>query len=422
MSSKKTTKEKTKETTKETTKDSKEADSKEAESNDSKNNEEFDEIESFEELDIDKNIIRGVFSYGFEKPSPIQKKAIRPVLSGRDVIAQAQSGTGKTATFTLGVLGRINVAENKTQALILAHTRELALQIHNVFSQIGNYMDIIYNLSIKGISTSENINALCKKPRRPHIVIGTPGRVLDMINKRALQVDTIKMIVIDEADEMLSEGFVDQIYNILRTTPSDSQICLFSATMPSYFFDMSTKFMRDPIKILVKSDQLTLEGIKQYYIDVQKNSYKFDTLCDLYSLLTINQSMIYCNSKKTVDDLTYKMKEANFSVSYIHGAITPQEREETMAAFRSGATRVLISTDLLARGIDVQQVSIVINYDVPSNVENYLHRIGRSGRFGRKGVGINFITNYDIEKIKNIEQFYETTIEEMPEDIGAILQ
>jgi len=381
----------------------------------------FDEIEKFEDLDIDENIIRGVFSYGFEKPSPIQKKAICPVLSGRDVIAQAQSGTGKTATFTLGVLGRINVAENKTQALILAHTRELALQINNVFRQIGNYMDIVFNLSIKGISTSENIAALCKKPRKPHIVIGTPGRILDMINKRALQVDTLKMLVIDEADEMLSEGFVDQIYNIMRTMPKKMQVCLFSATMPVNFFDITAKFMNDPIKILVKADQLTLEGIKQFYIDVQKNSYKFDTLCDLYSLLTINQSIIYCNNKKVVDDLTYRMKEANFSVSYIHGGITPDEREETMAAFRSGSTRVLISTDLLARGIDVQQVSIVINYDVPNNVENYLHRIGRSGRFGRKGVGINFATHYDVEKIKNIEQYYETQIEEMPEDLSSIL-
>ena len=381
---------------------------------------EFGEIEKFEDLEIDESIIRGVFSYGFEKPSPIQKKAILPFLSGRDVIAQAQSGTGKTATFTLGVLGRINVSENKTQALVLAHTRELALQINNVFRQIGSYMDIVFNLCIKGVPVGDNIAALCKKPRKPHIVIGTPGRVLDMINKRALQVQTLKMVVIDEADEMLSVGFVDQIYNIMRVMPKDTQVGLFSATMPTGFFDITSKFMNNPVKILVKADQLTLEGIKQFYIDVQKNSYKFETLCDLYSLLTISQSMIYCNNKKVVDDLTYRMKEANFSVSYIHGNMTPQEREETMSAFRSGKTRVLISTDLLSRGIDVQQVSIVINYDVPSNIESYLHRIGRSGRFGRKGVAINFATHYDVEKIKKIEAYYETHIEEMPEDLGTI--
>jgi translation initiation factor 4A len=382
----------------------------------------FDDIEKFEDLEIDPKILRGVFSYGFETPSPIQQKAIRPVLSGRDVIAQAQSGTGKTATFTLGVLGRINPSENKTQALILAHTRELALQINNVFRQIGNYMDLIYNLSIKGVSVADNIAALSTKPRKPHIVIGTPGRVLDMINKRALSVDTLKMVVIDEADEMLSDGFVDQIYNIMRVMPTNLQVCLFSATMPQQFFEITSKFMKSPIKILVKAEQLTLEGIKQFYIDVQKNSYKFDTLCDLYSLLTINQSMIYCNNKKVVDNLTYKMKEANFSVSFIHGGITSQEREETMASFRSGKTRVLISTDLLARGIDVQQVSIVINYDVPNNIESYLHRIGRSGRFGRKGVAINFATHYDTEKMKDIERHYETHIEEMPADLSVLSQ
>ena len=383
--------------------------------------EEFiDEIEKFEDLEIDEKILRGIFSYGFENPSPIQKKAIVPVLSGRDVIAQAQSGTGKTATFTVGVLGRINPAENKTQALILAHTRELALQINNVFRQIGTYMDLIYNLSIKGVSVSENINALSKKARKPHIVIGTPGRILDMINKRALNVGTLKMLVVDEADEMLSDGFVDQIYNIMRVMPKELQVCLFSATMPQHFFDITSKFMNNPIKILVKAEQLTLEGIKQFYIDVQKNSFKFETLCDLYGLLTISQSMIYCNNKKVVDHLTHRMREENFSVSYIHGGITPQEREETMAAFRSGKTRVLISTDLLSRGIDVQQVSIVINYDVPNNIENYLHRIGRSGRFGRKGVAINFATHYDAEKLKGIERHYETHIEEMPADLSNL--
>lgn len=381
----------------------------------------YDEIESFEDLEIDSDIIRGIFSYGFENPSPIQKKAIRPLLDGQDVIAQAQSGTGKTATFCLGVLGLINSKENNTQALVLAHTRELALQINNVFRQIGNYLDIVFNLSIGGVSIKDNIESLCKKPRKPHIVIGTPGRVLDMINKRALNTGTLKILIIDEADEMLSEGFINQIYNIFRTMPKSIQVGLFSATMTPDFFEISNKFMRKPIRILVKNEQLTLEGIKQYVIDVQSNDYKFETLCDLYSLLTINQSIIYCNNKRIVNILTDKMTEANFSVSFIHSDITNEEREKTMSAFRNGKTRVLISTDLLSRGIDVQQISVVINYDVPNNVQNYLHRIGRSGRYGRKGVSINFMTNYDRKKILEIEQYYNTHIEEMPEDVSSIL-
>ena len=381
----------------------------------------YDEIESFEDLEIDSNIIRGIFSYGFENPSPIQKKAIIPLLDGKDVIAQAQSGTGKTATFCLGVLGLINTKENNTQALVLAHTRELALQINNVFRQIGNYLDIVFNLSIGGVSIKDNIESLSKKPRKPHIVIGTPGRVLDMINKRALNTGTLKILIIDEADEMLSEGFINQIYNIFRTMPKNIQVGLFSATMTPDFFEISNKFMRKPIRILVKNEQLTLEGIKQYVIDVQSNDYKFETLCDLYSLLTINQSIIYCNNKRVVNTLTDKMTEANFSISFIHSDITNEEREKTMSAFRNGKTRVLISTDLLSRGIDVQQISVVINYDVPNNVQNYLHRIGRSGRYGRKGVSINFMTNYDRKKILEIEQYYNTHIEEMPEDVSSIL-
>jgi len=383
-------------------------------------NSKYNEIESFEDLDIHENIIRGIFSYGFELPSPIQKKAIQPILDGKDVIAQAQSGTGKTATFCLGVLGLIEEKKNETQALVLAHTRELALQINMVFCQISNYMDILFNLSIGGIPVKENIDSLSRKPRKPHVVIGTPGRVLDMINKNALNTKNLKIMIIDEADEMLSEGFIDQIYNIFRTMPSNIQVGLFSATMTDKFFDISEKFMRDPIKILVKNEQLTLEGIKQYVIDVELNDYKFETLCDLYSLLTINQSIIYCNNKKVVNHLTEKMTEANFSVSFIHSDITNKEREETMSAFRNGKTRVLISTDLLSRGIDVQQISVVINYDVPYDIANYLHRIGRSGRYGRKGVAINFITKYDHKKIKDIEDFYNTNMEEMPENIQSI--
>ena len=380
----------------------------------------YEDIESFEDLEIDENIIRGIFSYGFETPSPIQKKAILPLLDGKDVIAQAQSGTGKTATFCLGVLGLMEANKNEIQALILAHTRELALQINTVFSQIANYMDILFNLSIGGINVKDNIENLSKKPRKPHVVIGTPGRILDMINKGALNTKKLKIMIIDEADEMLSEGFVDQIYKIFRTMPSTIQVGLFSATMTEKFFDISNKFMREPIKILVKNEQLTLEGIKQYLINVEVNEYKFETLCDLYSLLTINQSIIYCNNKKVVNHLTEKMKEANFSISFIHSDITNKEREETMSAFRNGKTRVLISTDLLSRGIDVQQISVVINYDIPYDIQNYLHRIGRSGRFGRKGVAINFMTKYDTKKITDIEAYYNTHIEEMPENIQSI--
>ena len=187
------------------------------------------------------------------------------------------------------------------------------------------------------------------------------------------------------------------------------------------FFDITEKFMNNPVNILVKAEQLTLEGISQYFINVEKNDYKFDTLCDLYSVLTITQSMIYCNSRRIVENLSERLKENNFTVSIIHGELTPKEREETMAEFRNGKSRVLVSTDLLSRGIDVQQVSVVINYDVPSRVENYLHRIGRSGRFGRKGTAINFLTYYDERKIKNIEQYYNTIIDEMPANVGDII-
>jgi translation initiation factor 4A len=242
-----------------------------------------------------------------------------------------------------------------------------------------------------------------------------------MINRGALRLDSIKLFVLDEADEMLSRGFKDQIYDVFKFLPENIQVCLFSATMPSEVLDVTNKFMREPARILIKRDELTLEGIKQFFIAVEREEWKLDTLCDLYETLTITQAIIYCNTRRKVDWLTEKMQSRDFTVSAMHGDMSQRDRDLIMREFRSGSSRVLITTDLLARGIDVQQVSLVINYDLPTNRENYIHRIGRSGRFGRKGVAINFLTAGDVRYLRDIEQFYHTQIEEMPMDVADLI-
>lgn len=373
---------------------------------------------SFDDLDLKDNLLRGIYGLGFEKPSIIQQKAILPILHGHDVIAQAQSGTGKTATFSIGLLNRIDHTRNETQGLVLAHTRELALQIFNVMSGLSEFLGVTYNLSVGGTLIKDNIDELL---RNPQVVIGTPGRVLDMINKKALNTRTLRLLVIDEADEMLSKIFSNQIYDIFRFLPNDIQVGLFSATMTEEFFKLTKCFMRDPVKILVKNEELTLEGIRQYYINLEKPEYKFDTLCDIYAACTISQTIIYCNARRTVDQLTRQLVEANFSVECIHGEMSQEERNKIMKEFRDGACRVLISTDLLSRGIDVQQVSLVINFDLPNNIESYIHRIGRSGRFGRKGTAINFLTSYDLKKMEEIERFYSTSVEELPGNFSELI-
>ncbi len=367
--------------------------------------------ESFEDLNLKDNLMRGIFATGYETPSKIQQKAIRPLIDKKDVIGQAQSGTGKTATFSIGTLQLIDETQPTTQALVLAHTRELSLQILEVIKSISKYMNITTNLSVGGTLSSKNIDEVLKNP---HIIIGTPGRVLDMINKKAINTKHLKILVLDEADELLSQHFANQIYDIFKYLPSDIQVGLFSATMTNEFFNLSKNFMRDPVKLLVKNDQLTLEGIKQYYINLERNEYKFDTLCDLYEAFTIAQTIIYCNSRKMVESLYRKLESNNFSCVQIHGDLTQRERNIIMQDFRNGTTRILISTDLLSRGIDVQQVSLVINYDLPNNIENYIHRIGRSGRYGRKGTSINFVNNNDIKQMRDIEEYYGTHIEELP--------
>jgi len=373
---------------------------------------------TFDDMDLKEDLLRGIYAYGFEKPSTIQQRGIVPIVRGFDTIAQAQSGTGKTATFTIGVLQRVDLGMKQCQALILAPTRELANQSHKVVCSIGDYLNVVCHACIGGTKVADDIDML---RRGVHIVVGTPGRVFDMIERRALDVRQVKLFVLDEADEMLSRGFTDQIYDVFRKLPENVQVGLFSATMPEEVLEMTGKFMNDPKRILVKRDELTLEGIKQFYVAVEREEWKLDTLCDLYETLTITQAIIYCNARRKVDWLTEQLHSRDFTVSALHGDMDQKERELIMKEFRSGSSRVLITTDLLARGIDVQQVSLVINYDLPKDRENYIHRIGRSGRFGRKGVAINFIVSDDVRVLRDIEQFYNTQIEEMPMNVADLI-
>jgi ATP-dependent RNA helicase len=376
------------------------------------------QVQTFEAMGLSENLLRGIYAYGFEKPSAIQQRAILPIIQGRDVIAQSQSGTGKTAVFCISILQIVDISTASLQAIVLSPTRELAEQTNKVMSNLADYTNVKCHCCIGGKSVSEDIK---KIEQGLHVVSGTPGRIYDMIQRNILRPNHLKILVIDEADEMLGKGFREQIYDIYRYLPNDVQVVLISATLPGAVLDMAKKFMNNPLKILVKRDELTLDGIKQFFISVEKEEWKFDTLCDLYDTLTITQAVIFLNTRKKVDWLAEKMKENNFTVSCMHGDMPQKEREAVMTEFRSGASRVLITTDIWGRGIDVQQVSLVINFDLPLNKELYIHRIGRSGRFGRKGVAINFVTDEDVSVLREIEKFYDTVIDEMPQNIAELM-
>eukprot|EP00461_Guttulinopsis_vulgaris_P000224 UN00224 len=379
------------------------------------NNDSVDQVvHSFDDMNLKDDLLRGIYSYGFEKPSVIQQRGILPILTQKDCIVQAQSGTGKTGTFTISALQLLDPKLNHNQVLILAPTRELAQQIHRVATGLSEHMKATIHACIGGTDIRSDLELLRAGVQ---VVIGTPGRVSDMLNQRALDVSKCKLFILDEADEMLSSGFKDQIYTIFKFLPQDIQVVLCSATMPPEILELSSKFMRNPKRILVKKEELTLDGIKQYFVNVEHERQKAPILFDLYSRITITQAIIFCNTRRRADDLTERMTKQDFAVSCIHGDMTPTERERVLREFRTGNTRVLISTDLLARGIDVQQVNLVINYDIPTNKENYIHRIGRSGRLGRKGTTINFVTDRDADQLQQIEEHYKTEINELPDEI-----
>lgn len=380
---------------------------------------EFDNWDD-DDLIIKEQLLRGIYAYGFNMPSPIQKKSILPLIYNKDIIAQAQSGTGKTGAFTIGTLEIIDTKIKETQAIIMAPTRELARQIYEVTVSIGQYLGITIQLLVGGTPSDNDKEILNKE--LPQIVIGCPGRIHDMIKRGSLKTDRIRTLILDEADEMLSTGFKEQVYTIFQFLKNDVQVGLFSATMPPELFSLTEKFMRDPIRILVNHEALTLQGIQQFYINLDNDQQKFSTLKDIFSRLSVTQCIIYCNSVKRVKDLYEAMMIDNFPVSRIHGEMSDDERKETFQKFKAGHYRVLISSNVTCRGVDIQQVSIVINFDIPKDNVTYIHRIGRSGRWGRKGVAINFVTRRDFLKLKELEKFYNTTITQLPEDFDRSIR
>lgn len=376
-------------------------------------------VENFEDLALKKDLLRGVFGYGFVKPSAIQQKAIKPITLKKDIIAQAQSGSGKTATFVIGMLQNIDHDDLKTQALIIAPTRELAIQIAEVVKSLGTYLQISLHLCTGGTLVTEDKKKL---KEGVHVVVGTPGRIRDMMNRQILNPTYLKMLVIDEADEMLGLGFLDQINEIIKMIPPDCQIALFSATIPPEIIKLTENIMNDPAKILVRKENLTLEGIKQYFLSCSNDNNKFDNLYEIFANIDVNQCIIYVNTKDKAERLAAQMQEKDFVVSCIHGSMPQEKRNEVMKEFRDGASRILVSTDLLARGIDVHQVGLVINFELPSKKENYIHRIGRSGRFGRRGIAINLISQHEANYLIEIQEFYHTHIGQLPNDLAEIEQ
>jgi translation initiation factor 4A len=374
--------------------------------------------DNFEDMDLPPDLLRGIYAYGFTKPSEIQKKGIKIIADGKELIAQANSGTGKTGTFTIGSLARLDPTLKAVQVLCLAPTRELAEQIQVVAEAISKPMGVNTYAAMGKTPVREDIRAIGKGVQ---FLVGTPGRIYDMMKRYVLKTDSVRCFVMDEADEMLSKGFKEQIYEIFQFIPKKCQVCIFSATMTEEALELTKKFIPNAVKILVKPEKVTVEGIKQYYLGIESETWKLETLFDLYERLQISQTIIFVNSINKAEFIKDKLEEENFIVDCIHSGMSQMERDKIMTSFRTGESRVLVATDVIARGIDVQQVSIVINYDMPKYCETYVHRIGRSGRYGRKGIAINFVVDDDKLQLDRIKRYYRTNIEPLPENIKDMI-
>lgn len=373
----------------------------------------------FNELNLNENLLKGVYLHGFTQPSAIQITGIKSIATGRDCVLQSQSGTGKTATYLLGVLNRLTDPK-LIEGIIITPTRELCDQVYNVAVNLSKFTGYSIVKCVGGTPIHQNIKEL----RTANVVIGTLGRINHMINEKKLQTHYLKFIVLDEADELLADGVPVTLNELFEKAPNGVQVVLISATLSKNVFYASNKFVHDPIKVLLQNHEIAVDLISQFYIDVETEEYKFDTLLDLYNLVSTSQTIIFCNTIRKIEWLEENLKKNNFSITVIHSNMTQEQRDTVVKEFRDGKTRLLLTTDLLSRGIDIPQVNMVINYDLPVNKETYIHRIGRCGRFDKKGVSITMVRMKDPSDSKTLfrmKQFYKIDIKEMPTDINPYL-
>lgn len=372
----------------------------------------------FEDYCLKRELLMGIFEMGWEKPSPIQEESIPIALSGRDILARAKNGTGKSGAYLIPLLERLDVKKAHVQALVLVPTRELALQVSQICIQLSKHMvgEVKVMASTGGTNLRDDILRL---DETVHVIVGTPGRLLDLIKKGVAKVNHTQMIIMDEADKLLSQDFVVILEEILTYLPANRQILLYSATFPISVQKFMTRYLQKPYEINLM-DELTLKGITQYYAYVNERQ-KVHCLNTLFSRLQINQSIIFCNSTQRVELLARKISQLGYSCFYIHAKMMQEYRNRVFHDFRNGLCRNLVCTDLFTRGIDIQAVNVVINFDFPRNAETYLHRIGRSGRFGHLGLAINLITAEDRFNLKAIEDHLCTEIKPIPGSIDKSL-
>jgi translation initiation factor 4A len=383
---------------------------------------EFPRCPTFDDMALPENLLRGVYSYGFEKPSAIQSVAIAPFIRGRDVLGQAQSGTGKTGAFGIGLLARMDTKLRAPQALILCHAHELADQTAKVLRGISSFMGITIVLAIGGVPRHQNVRDIRSGPA---IVVGTPGRVFDLASSGDLPFRDLHTFVVDEADEMLRDRFAEQVSEIVQLgLPKTCTIGLFSATMPEDVAELAKSILTNPVKVTLRTADVKLDGIKQFFVELEDDRQKLDVLADIFQSISIPHSIIFTNTKERADRLHAALSEQGYPVGIIYGDPMPQaERQRRMDEFRAGRTRVLIATNLLARGIDVQTVSMVFNFDVPSfdDKESYIHRIGRCGRYGRKGTAINLVTAPEKDVLDQIGAHFHFKTNPLPVDLSGVV-